>query len=407
MYISLTGISEPLGRSQVLEYLTTLSRENRIHIISFERIQDLECIDEVKCITERNNIEWKYFFYSNKYGIFSSIKQIFLAIIAGSKLIRKYNIELVHARSMIPAVMGLVLKKVHNIKLLFDIRGFAVDEKLDSGLLKQSDFLYKILKKIDNYLYHSSDHIVTLTYKAKKILVDKKINFERVTVIPTCANGSVFKVIEKVEKDKFKRSLGYSYKDKVIIHTGTVSGWYDFASEVRLIREIMTLNNSIHFLVVNKSEHLLINDVIEKYKLDKNRVKIISASFDEMYKYLGIADCSLFFIKPSYSKLASMPTKFAENIACHLPSVTNYGVGDMEFYMKNYDVGYLVDLKKLDSNLSNVSNEVIKMIQSDAIDTSEYNNLFHKHLDKDIAVSDYQLIYDSMCISVQESVSDS
>jgi hypothetical protein len=93
--------------------------------------------------------------------------QIVKTIIMGSKIIRKEDIDIIHARSMIPAVMGLVLKKIHKVKLLFDIRGFAIDEKIDSGRLKNDSLMFKVLKKLDNHLYKASDHVVTLTHNAK------------------------------------------------------------------------------------------------------------------------------------------------------------------------------------------------------------------------------------------------
>ncbi len=396
LYISLTGLSEPLGRSQVLEYLINLSDENKIHILSFEREDDAASIEEIKSIVESNNIEWKYYFYSNKYGVISTVWQILRAVFFGSRLIIKCKIKLIHARSMIPAAIGLILKYLHGVKLLFDIRGFSIDEKLDSGRLSQTSFLFNALKKIDNHLYCSSDHIVTLTHKAKKILIGKNVHPDAITVIPTCASKTFFKVIGNVEKNKFKRALGYSVNDRVIIHTGTVSGWYDFDSEVKLIKEIMKRNQDVHFLIVNKKEHLFIKQVIGKYKLNQKKVKIVSASFDEMYKYLNIADCSLFFITPSYSKLASMPTKFAENIACHLPSVTNTEIGDVDFYMKNYNVGYLVDLKKLDDNLFSIAKQISIMIENNGDNKSEYDRLFRKYFDKSIAVYNYKNIYNSI-----------
>ena len=57
LYISMTGMTEPLGRSQVLEYLIDLSKENKIYLISFEREHDLDSVDEIKDLIEEHNIE--------------------------------------------------------------------------------------------------------------------------------------------------------------------------------------------------------------------------------------------------------------------------------------------------------------------------------------------------------------
>jgi hypothetical protein len=111
-----------------------------------------------------------------------------------------------------------------------------------------------------------------------------------------------------------------------------------------------------------------------------------------MYKYLNIANASLFFIKPSFSKQASAPTKFAENVACNLPSITNSDVGDMELYMNSYDVGYIIELNKLDNSISKIAKNIIQFIDENR-DINEYNQLFDKYFDKNIAIKKYNEIY--------------
>ena len=392
-------MTEPLGRSQVLEYLIDLSHQNNIYLISFERENDLENIDEIKELMEKYNIQWHYLIYSNKYGILSTLGQIFKATRLGSKLIKTKSIEIIHARSMIPATMGLVLKKIYGVKFLFDIRGFAIDEKVDSGRLRRGSFLFQLLKRLDNYLYRTSDHIVTLTHKAKEILSDTlNISSKKITVIPTCANKEVFKSMDQTEKDRFKISMGYQPEDIIIIHTGTVSGWYDFEKEVNLVKELMRQDKNIYFLILNKHEHQFIQETVTKYALPKEKINITSCAFDQMYKYLNIADLSLFFIKPSYSKQASAPTKFAENVVCYLPSITNSGVGDMEFYMKQYDVGYIIDLEQLDKNLDTVTSKIYDYIKYHKLDTKVYDDLFNEHFDKKMAVRKYQYVYDLLTV---------
>ena len=70
LYISLTGMTEPLGRSQVLEYLIELSKKNKIYLISFEREYDLDTIVDIQNIVSLYDINWDYLIYSNKQVIF-------------------------------------------------------------------------------------------------------------------------------------------------------------------------------------------------------------------------------------------------------------------------------------------------------------------------------------------------
>uniref|UniRef100_UPI0035658781 glycosyltransferase n=1 Tax=Sulfurovum sp. TaxID=1969726 RepID=UPI0035658781 len=374
LYLSLTGMTEPLGRSQVLEYLIDLSKENEIYLLSFERESDLKNVDEIHELIKEQKIQWHYLTYSNKYGVVSTLWQLVQAIRLGSKTVHEHSIDIVHARSMIPATIGLVLKKLHGAKLLFDIRGFAIDEKIDTGRLQKSSLLYKLLKRLDDHLYKVSDHIVTLTHTAKEILHQSlDIPKEKITVIPTCANKELFKLLDEDEKRVFKSTLGYAEQDKIVVHTGTVSGWYDFEAEVRLVKAMINQDEDVRFLVLNKNEHPFVEKILDNYLLKREHVKVASCSFNEMYKYLNIADASLFFIKPSFSKQASAPTKFAENVACRLPSVTNSGVGDMGFYLEQYKVGMAVDLDTLDANLEKVAADVIGLMKSGAVDEDDFS----------------------------------
>ena len=395
LYISLTGMTEPLGRSQVLEYLIDLSKNNDISLISFERVKDLDNKNEIEKIIKSNNIKWDYFIYSNRFGIFSSLAQLTKAIIIGIRIIPRKKIEIIHARSFIPAVIGLILKKIFGVKLLFDIRGFAIDEKVDSGRLKKDSFLYKILKRIENYLYRKSDFIVTLTYASKNIISKNfNINENLIEVIPTCANKNIFKVLDEKEKILFKKSLGYTESDKIIIHTGTVSNRYDFDAEVKFFKKLYEVDKSWHFLIINKGEHKYIKEKLLMYGLPQESFKIKSSNFDDMNKYLSISNMSIFFIPPTYAKKAMSPTKFAENVACYLPSITNTGVGDMEYYLTKYNVGFLVDLNKLTNDLENEVNKIYQQIIDFKIDKKEFDLLFNTHFDKKIAIDKYNKIYE-------------
>lgn len=390
-------MTEPLGRSQVLEYLSDLNIENKIYLFSFERKNDLDNLEEIERLTKNCGIEWKYLIYSNRYGVFSTTNQIIRAIQFSFHWIKKNNITIIHARSMIPATIGLLLKKIYGVKLLFDIRGFAIDEKVDSGRLRKKSVLFNALKRLDNYLYCSSDHIVTLTHTAKNILHKKlTIPLKKITVIPTCANKDVFKVMDKENKNDFKATLGYTISDKIIIHTGTVSGWYDFETEILLVKEMMQQDKNIHFVILNKTEQPFIKETLERNDFPMKKVNITSSTFDKMYQYLGIADLSLFFIKPSYSKQASAPTKFAENVSCHLPSITNSDVGDMSYYLERYHVGHVINLHTLEDNMEIEATNIIKKISSKSFNPSDFNSLFNEHFDKKIAIQKYQQIYEKL-----------
>jgi glycosyltransferase involved in cell wall biosynthesis len=61
------------------------------------------------------------------------------------------------------------------------------------------------------------------------------------------------------------------------------------------------------------------------------------------------------FIKPTYAKIASSPTKNAEALAMGIPLICNYGVGDLEEFFA------LINAGKIIKNTSD--EEMIKVVE--------------------------------------------
>jgi len=55
LYITYDGILEPLGQSQVLNYLESLSDRHQIHLMSFEKKEDIRNIDKLNNIKGRKS----------------------------------------------------------------------------------------------------------------------------------------------------------------------------------------------------------------------------------------------------------------------------------------------------------------------------------------------------------------
>jgi glycosyltransferase involved in cell wall biosynthesis len=62
----------------------------------------------------------------------------------------------------------------------------------------------------------------------------------------------------------------------------------------------------------------------------------------EIPDYLQAADVAISFIKPSFSKQASSPTKIAEYLGCGLPVICNKGVGDLDELISANEIGVLL-----------------------------------------------------------------
>ena len=148
LYISYDGLLEPLGQSQVLEYQKKLSKRHEIFIISFEKITldiNNEFHSSTLNILKASNINWYRLKYHKKPSGLATAFDIFTGILYASFLILRFNIKIIHARSYVPSVIALAMKKLIGIKFIFDMRGFWADERVDGGIWRNNSFLYKFV----------------------------------------------------------------------------------------------------------------------------------------------------------------------------------------------------------------------------------------------------------------------
>lgn len=123
-----------------------------------------------------------------------------------------------------------------------------------------------------------------------------------------------------------------------------------------------------------------------------NQIGVYSAKREEVPSAISLFDASIFFIRPTFSKSASSPTKQGELMGMGIPVICNTGIGDTDTIVKKYDSGDLVDLNdslsidKAIAKLSNTMNLSSEKIISGAEDyfslehgVEKYNSIY-KHL---------------------------
>lgn len=118
---------EPLGQSQVLQYLIKLAKYHNILLISYEKSADWEDKNRRNIMLEDTRgvgIHWVPLRYHKRPSAVATAYDIAMGFCVSAFLVLRHRIQVVHARSYVPSVMALALKKLTGIKFLFDMRGF-------------------------------------------------------------------------------------------------------------------------------------------------------------------------------------------------------------------------------------------------------------------------------------------
>jgi glycosyltransferase involved in cell wall biosynthesis len=255
-------------------------------------------------------------------------------IAVGLWLVVRHRLHVVHARSYVPSVMALTLKRLTGVKYLFDIRGFWADERVDGGLWPRDGRLYRIAKALERHFFQAADHVVTLTHASAREIAGFSYLQGRmppITVIPTCVDLDRFRPQETAGKEPF--TLGY---------VGSVGTWYLFDEVLCFFKAIRDRRPDARFFVVNRNEHDFIRAAVTSAGIQPEVFEIVAAEHKDVPALIARMSAGAAIIKPAYSKMASAPTKLAEYLGCGVPCIGNTKVGDVEEILEGERVGVVL-----------------------------------------------------------------
>ncbi len=342
LYISVDGLLDPLGSSQILPYIKGSSRSDLVFFIcTIENIKNLNKINKVKKIIEKNkNLHWEYYLFAKKSGKINRLKELILLYTLTFKTFLFERINIIHSRSYLPMFLCIFLKLFSKVKIIFDTRGSWFDERIEGGMLKQRGFdflIYRFLKKIEFLFFKSSDHIIFLTNNGYKKINKSFISGKKISIIPCAADFNLFKIIDINKKKQIAQSLGI--KDKLIItYSGSLGSWYNFDQIKNFYTNFLLKFPNTTLIILSQSD--IQKEFLNLSNSIKSKIIFISAKREIIPDIIGISDFTLCFIKNSPSKIFSSPTKVGESLGCGVPVIYNKGIGDLDEDMKNMKVGY-------------------------------------------------------------------
>jgi glycosyltransferase involved in cell wall biosynthesis len=402
LFISYDGLTDPLGQSQVLPYLVGLSKLGySVSVISAEKKDKFESTKKIiNEICQSAHINWLPVFYTKKPPILSTVWDMYKIYKQAIELCNRQPFALVHCRSYLSAIVGLILKKQTSCMMLFDIRGFWADERLDGKTwnIKNPAYnlVYRYFKRKEVALFENSDGIISLTQNAKNEIVSNiapSVRVENITVIPCCADLDLFnkEKIDSKAQDNFRKELGIQPTDTVLSYLGSVGSWYRLDEMFVFFSRLLLQKPTAKFLIISASDKGYISSVMERQGISKESVVITKAARKDVATVLSLSTYSIFFYDIVYSIKACSPTKQGEIMSLGIPIVCNYGIGDTTEIVNKYHAGFTV------ANFSTVEyDSVIHQLLNTEFDTKLIQAGAHQEYNLQDGIVAYKKTYDKL-----------
>lgn len=328
LYITYNGLTEPLGRRQVIPYLVALSRRGwRFTVISFEKPETAtaEAVRHVREILDGSGTRWIALRYHRRPTVPATAFDVAHGLVRGLGVAR--HKALIHARSSVPAFMAASVSRALGVPWIYDVRGLVAEEYADAGHWNRDGALHRRIERAESRLLHRASGVVFLTDRIQRRLRSARALPQEIpsTVIPCCVDLDVFHPIPEEARRSQRTELGLGERP-VLVYAGSLGSWYridemlDFFAVAR--REIEGLQ-----MLVLTPQVALAETAARKKGLTGN-VVTRSLPPDDVPAALAAADGGICFLGDKRSKEASSPTKYGEYLGSGLPVVTNRYIGD-------------------------------------------------------------------------------
>lgn len=396
LYLTYDGLTDPLGQSQIIPYMQGMVAEGyNVTIVSCEKTDRLQKEGKaIQSILQNQGIQWQPVHYSNTIPVFSQLATLNRLYRAAKNLLQEKKYSIIHCRSTLPAIVGHRLKKQFSLPLIFDMRGFWAEERVEGNIWPQNKILYRFIYRYilqqEKKLLAESDHIISLTNAGKQIMLNQHVR-KPISVIPCCADFQHFNP-ESVSVNaslELRRKLSIPDDAFVLIYTGSIGTWYLLDEMIQFFKDFESIHGNCFFLLVTREKHELIDQAAKKIQAPFNKIRMASAGRNEMPLYLSLADASIYFIKPGFSKQASSPVKQGEALSMGIPVITNSGIGDSDEIISSNNFGWVL-------TFNNDNRKVIQEIAAAHINRTEIRRKSYDILSLESGIEKYLKVYKSV-----------
>jgi glycosyltransferase involved in cell wall biosynthesis len=330
LYLSHTGMTEPLGRSQVVPYVRGLRRAGwKMEIIAFEPAGTPD--EECRRVAEELRDEGIGYHAARRSPSHAPAVKALEAVRAMASLVARSLAErprIVHARSHLPGAVAYALAAAApGTRFVFDCRGLLGDEYVDAGHWRREWLRYRVLKTVERRLFARASAVVSLTDRLRRWLYaqDWMPRATPVEVIPCCVDLSRF-TLSSTARASSRQALGAG--DRFVLgYSGTLGSWYCEEEMARLFATLRGIRPSL-FAVFTRSSTERLRAALRTQGVPDEEVRIRAVAPEEMSGALAGVDGGVALIAPVFSKIASSPVKVAEYLALGAPVVLNRGIGD-------------------------------------------------------------------------------
>lgn len=238
-------------------------------------------------------------------------------------------------------------------KVVYDGRGahaaeyreyFSVLYQLDKDAIQQEWLAEKEAVLGADYRIAVSNKLVEYWQSEFQYEDDKHV------VIPCTLSGNFVHNLPTTEEIlQQRKKLGYSVDDVIVIFSGSVAGWQSFRLIDDFLMQLLSNQEDVKVLFLSRIDL----QQFQAFEQFPQRIQKTWLPTTDVFATLAIGDYGLLLRESSITNQVAAPVKFAEYLAAGLKIIMTKQIGDYSEKVTSYDLGLLINIKKVDGLIFN------------------------------------------------------
>jgi glycosyltransferase involved in cell wall biosynthesis len=363
LYLVYWGAAEPLGQSLVLPAVKKLARLGvELSLVTFEKAQDLEQDTLIKGIRHSlsdHGIRWIPLRYHKWPKVPATGFDLAQGCARSIAMWLNFRPDIIHARTFIGGLMGLVLAPLLGARLVYHNEGFYPDEQVDAGVWRAGSLSHRLARGLERKLYGRADGIIVMSNRAKEAVESIPAPRRKgtpVVVVPSCVD------LDHFDGPRTRKTRQNRLR---LVYIGSVGGRYILDRIGRFTAIASEVLGDVHLRVLTGADPAKVASMLELGGLKNSGWSLDFVTRDRMPGELSNQDAGLFFLACGLSEHGCSPTKIGEYWAMGLPVITTPNVSDCDTIIRRNRVGVVIN-DHSDDEYRRVVGE-LKLLLSDSL----------------------------------------
>lgn len=191
------------------------------------------------------------------YEVGSSRHKIGLDALLAAKALEsvvRERFDVIHAHLHEGALIGVVLSHLFHLPMVFDFQGSMTGEMLDHHFLRRQGQIYKLFRRLEQWIDRHSSLILTSTVQAEQMLIEEFGCLpEHVRSLPDCVDTDTFRPAAAYDPDDLamlRRELGVPMSRKVIVYLGLLAEYQGTGHLLEALQYVVRERQDVHLLLM-------------------------------------------------------------------------------------------------------------------------------------------------------------